>query len=98
MNQPPGRPIVSGIGGPLEKTRKYMDKCIKHLVMELPSFVLDSANILHRLKDLTIPDDCIQAGIDVEALYSAISHQVGVHAASQWLELRHPLAGPQSEI
>lgn len=94
MRKPPGQPIASGIGGPLESGGKYIDKRLKHLIRELPSFVLDSAD---RLMTLTIPDDCVLAGVDVESLYSSIPPE-GIHAISQWLYTRHPLAGPHNEL
>lgn len=98
MKKLPGCPIVSGMGGPLERVGKYIDKHIKHLVTELPSFVLDSSDILRKLKDLIIPEDCVLAGVDVESLYSSIPHETGVHVVSQWLEAGHPLAGPYNEF
>lgn len=69
-------------------------KRTKHLVMELPSFVLDSSDILRKLKDIIIPEDCVLAGVDLESIYSSIPHKAGVHVVSQWLEACHPLAGP----
>lgn len=94
----PGCSFVSGIGGPLERVDKDIDKGLKHLIRELPSFVLDSTDILRRLVNLTIPDDCVLAGVDVESLYSSIPHEVGIHAVSQWLDTHHSLAGPHNEL
>ena len=48
--------------------------------------------------NLTIPDDCVLAGVDVKSLYSSIPHEVGIHAVSQWLDTRHPLEGPHNEL
>lgn len=98
INKPPGRNFVSGIGGPLERLRKYVDKRVKRLVTELPSFVLDSSDILRKLKDLIIPEVCVLAGVDVKSLCSSIPHEAGVHAVFQWLEARHPLTGPHNEF
>lgn len=90
--------VMSGMGGALERIGKYIDQRIKHLVKELPSYVQDSADILRKLKNLEIPEECILAGIDVESLYSSIPHAVGIHAVSHWLDTRHPLAGPHNEF
>lgn len=98
MEKPPGLSIVSGMGGPLERVGKYIHKHIKHLVTELPSFVLDSSHILRKLKDLIIPEDCVLAGVEVEFLYSSIPHETGVQAVSKWLEVRHSLAGPHNKF
>lgn len=34
----------------------------------------------------------------MESLYSSIPHEVGIQAVSQWLDVRHPLAGPHNEF
>lgn len=95
MEKPPGRPIVSGVGDPLERIDKYLDKRIKHLNKVLPSFVLDSAYILWKLLDLTTPE---LAGADVKSLYSSIPLEVGVHVVSIWPDTQHPLAGAHNKF
>lgn len=59
LTRPPGRPTVSAIKGPLEKTGKYVDSMIKHLVSDLPSFVRDSRDVLAKLLQFLLPEDTL---------------------------------------
>lgn len=82
----------------MDRIGRYINQSIKHLIRELPSFVLNSVNIPQRLTDLTIPIETVLPELDVESLYASIPHDVGVHAVSQWLDTRHLLAAPQNEF
>ncbi|KAM5171926.1 LOW QUALITY PROTEIN: DNA-directed RNA polymerase III subunit RPC2 [Mantella aurantiaca] len=96
--RPPGRPIVSGIDSPLERIGKYVDRKLRHIVSELPSFVLDSPDILRRLDGSSFPTNGLLVGIDVESLYTSIPHETGIGAIKEWLELRHLINGPENEF
>lgn len=48
QENPPGRPIVSAVGGPLERIGRYIDTLLG-LVVQLPSYVKDTGHVLKRL-------------------------------------------------
>lgn len=74
LTDPPGRPIVSAINGPLEKIGKFTNALIKELVHDLPSYVQDTRDVLHRLDTMILPAEAPLVGIDVESLYTSIPH------------------------
>jgi hypothetical protein len=80
---PPGRPIVSGIGGPTEKLSKLVDFWLQPMVRQLPSFVQDTTHFLRMIEDWKVkyeplPKDTLLVTIDVVGLYTNIPHeQVG---------------------
>ncbi|KAM9296202.1 collagen alpha-1(XX) chain [Gastrophryne carolinensis] len=90
LQAPPGRPIVSGNGGPLENTARFIDENLKPLVRLLPSFVLDSSDLLHKLQDVLIEENCLLVSVDVESLYTSIPHMVGLLAVEETLEMLGP--------
>ncbi|KAM9299027.1 arylacetamide deacetylase-like 4 [Gastrophryne carolinensis] len=83
---PPGRPIVSGNGGPLEKTARFVDEKLKPLVRLRPSFVLDSSDLLRKLQYVSMEENWLLASVDVESLYTSIPHTVGLRAVEETLE------------
>jgi len=79
MDNPPGRPIVSGIGGPTETLSKLADHWLRDLVESLPSYVRDSAHMLRILEDWNrrlgpFNEKVLLVTMDVESLYTNIPH------------------------
>lgn len=85
LTNPPDRPIVSAMGGPLERIG-----FIKTMVTSLPSYVQDTRDVLAKLQDLEVPPGALLVGIDVESLYTLIPHEWGLRAASFFLYMTHP--------
>lgn len=98
QEEPPGRPIVSAIRGPLERVRKYIDSLINDLVSIVPSYVRDMGNVLNKNMNLTFPGDVLLVGIDVESLYTSIPHEWGISAVYTFLEKLFPTMGAQNEF
>lgn len=96
MSRPPGRPIVSAIKSPLERIGKYVDTLIKELVQDLPSFVQDTRDVLRSLENFTLPPQALRVGINVESLYTSISHDWGLKAVHHFLESKFPLLAAQN--
>lgn len=95
---PPGRPIVSLIWVPLEKISKYIDSLIKGLVLELPSYVRDTGDVLNKILDRFFPGDLILMGIDVESLSTSKPHKWGLMAVFYFLDSRFLVLGAQNEF
>ena len=51
INNPPGRPIVSGSGGPTEKISQFVDHFIGPLVPLSRSYIRDSTHMINILQD-----------------------------------------------
>ena len=87
---PPGRPIISGIGSITENTSRFVDFFLMPHVMSLPSYVKDTIDLLRKLDGLTISKDALFVTIDVEALYSSIPHDKGLKTVGTFLmEIDH---------
>ncbi|XP_069614259.1 uncharacterized protein [Ranitomeya imitator] len=86
VQTPPGRPIVSGIGGLLERPCTYIDFFLQPLVASLDSFVRDSTFLIQQLQDLSVPPDVYLVTLDVESLYTCIRHDLGIQAVAFFLD------------
>ena len=76
---PPGRPIVSGVGGPTENLSKLVDHWLQPLVHSLPSFIKDTTHFLHIVEEwkqtlCPLPPGALIVTIDVVGLYANIPH------------------------
>ena len=88
---PPGRPVVSGNGGPTEKISKFVDHFLNPLVKESQSFVKDTTHFLKLLEELgEIPDSSILVTLDVAALYPSIPINMGLDASRRTFENFRP--------
>ncbi len=96
LENPPGRPIISGNGSITEPASQFVDFFIKPFVSELPSFIQDSTHVLNKIKDIKNIGPSLLVTMDVEALYTNIDHMEGLDALSHYLEKRHPEQMPPS--
>ncbi|XP_078506952.1 uncharacterized protein LOC144767356 [Lissotriton helveticus] len=85
---PPGRPIVSGIGGPTERLSQYVDKFLNPMVKNMPSYIQDSKHILSILADIAWQPGLIMATLDVVSLYTSIEPDLGLAAVTRALNTR----------
>ncbi|XP_070208302.1 uncharacterized protein [Littorina saxatilis] len=101
---PPGRPIISGCGGPTEKMSKLVDHWLQPLVRELPSYVKDTTHFLQLVENWKtsygpLPIDALIVTVDVVGLYTNIPHQdVGTSVADTLSTGQHlvPEAPPKN--
>jgi hypothetical protein len=78
--KPPGRPIVSGIGGPTENLSKLVDHWLQPIVHALPSFVQDTTHFLRVVEQWKeiyepLPPETLIVTVDVVGLYTNIPHE-----------------------
>ena len=77
LDNPPGRPIVSGNGCPTERISQLVDFFLQPTVKELPSYLRDTTHFLCRLQNLgTLPRDCLLVTMDVASLYTNIPNDL----------------------
>ena len=86
---PPGRPIVSGIGTLTEYVSAFVDKELQTLLANIPSYIKDTTDFLNKLSRFNnLPDNTILVTLDVTALYSNIPHNDGIGACKKHLARR----------
>ncbi|XP_053548919.1 cilia- and flagella-associated protein 46-like [Bombina bombina] len=91
LRDPPGHPIISGIGSITENLGNYVDRFLKPFLLTLTSYVKDTSDLLRKLDGLEVEPDVLLVSLDVEGLYSSIPHEVGLKAARHFLESRGPM-------
>ena len=91
FDNPPGRPIISGIGTLTEQASKFIDFYIKPYVQKLPSFIEDTTDVLTKLAGLTNVHSQFLVTMDVESLYTNIDHNDGLDAMKFFLADRNSL-------
>lgn len=98
LMQPPGRPIISGMGSITEPASKYIDFHIKPLTMALPAYIRDTTHVLSILDEIRAVDNAYLVTMDVEALYTNIDHEEGLEALRQALQKRSDASPPTEFI
>ena len=85
---PPGRPIVSGIGTLTKYMSAFVDRELQPLLANIPSYIKDTdfLNKLSRFDNLA--DNTILVTLDVIPLYSSIPHNDGIAACKKYLDRR----------
>ena len=83
----PGRPIISGCGGPTVKLSQYADHLLKPLLKHIPSYIQDTTDFLRRIFSLNqdLPDNIILITFDVKSLYTNIPNDQGIQACVDML-------------
>ena len=76
INNPPGRPIVSGSGGPTEKISQFVDHFIGPLVPLSRSYIRDSTHMINILQDFKTIPNMLLCTLDITSLYTNIPHDV----------------------
>lgn len=87
LQNPPGRPIVAGIGSLTASISTFVDHFIRPLAEAAPSFIKDTGHLLSIIDTLSpLPEDeLILVSFDVNALYTSIPHDGGLEALEHFL-------------
>lgn len=88
LENPPGRPIISGNESITEPASKFVDSFIKPIVCKLPSFIQDTTQVLNNIRKLKMTESSILVTMDVESLYTNIDHLDGLEALTYYLDVR----------
>ncbi|CAJ0947972.1 unnamed protein product [Ranitomeya imitator] len=84
---PPGRPVVASTESILSPLSVFLEKILTPLVRTTKSFLLDTGHFLTILKQLgPVPPDSLLVTLDVNSLYTSISHDKGIEATKSLLE------------
>lgn len=90
IEQPPGRPIISGINSLMCNMSHYLDLYLQEYVRNLPSFVKDSDAVIKSLDTFVCAKNIGLLTLDVTALYSNIYHHLGITAIDTFLKKNRP--------
>ena len=86
---PPGRPIVSGIGTLTEHVSAFVDREFQPLLANILSYIKDTTDFKNKLSRFNnSPDNTILVTLDGTALYSNIPHNDGIGACKKHLDRR----------
>ena len=83
---PPGRPIISGNGGPTERISQFVDHFLKEVATKGKSYIKDTTHFLNIIQNHPkVPDNTLMVTLDVKSLYTNIPNSMGLKACSQSL-------------
>ena len=77
---------MNGIGSITEKFSAYVDQQIRHLVPRIPSYLKDTIHLIHILLGKKLAPEDILVTIDIQSLYTNITHTEGIQALNRILE------------
>jgi len=80
------RPIISCINSYLNVFSKWLDYRFKELIKNSPTYVKDSFQILHELKELQLPPEAKLFTCDAVSMYTNIDSSHGIIIISAWLD------------
>ena len=87
INNTPGRPIVSGSGGPTEKISQFVDHFIGPLVPLSESNIRDSTHMINILINFSTFPDMLLCTLDITSLYTNIPHNEGTQSIKEFLAI-----------
>ena len=97
IQNPPGRPIVSGSGGPTEKISLFVDHFIGPVVPLSISYIRDSTHMINILTNFKTTPDMLLCTLDITSLYTNIPHNEGVQAIKEFLAIHRDISAlPQN--
>ncbi|CAJ0954263.1 unnamed protein product [Ranitomeya imitator] len=86
LRNPPGRPIVASTDSILNPLSMFLEKLLTPYTKVTKSFILDTGDFLGKIRNMKrIPSDSILCTLDVNSLYTSITHDMGIEAVSQTL-------------
>uniref|UniRef100_A0A8C5PPV1 Reverse transcriptase domain-containing protein n=1 Tax=Leptobrachium leishanense TaxID=445787 RepID=A0A8C5PPV1_9ANUR len=98
IDNPPGRPIISGIDSLTNNLSRYIDIFLQPIVQFTPSYLKDTGHILRELEKVVWEQDLCLATIDVTLLYTSIPHKKGIEMVKRSLEKDSSFAREQIDF
>lgn len=86
LTNPPGRPIISGIGSLTSNLSQYVDRHLQKHVGNLKSHLKDTTSLLKDLQDFKWVEGYKFATLDVSSLYTNIPHAKGINSTKRFLD------------
>lgn len=83
---PPGRPIISDCNSESYRIAEYLDFYLNPLSTKHNSYIKDTYDFIHKIKNARIPQEAILFTIDIDSLYTNINTAAGLTAVKTWME------------
>ena len=87
---PPGRPVVSGSGGPTEKISQLVDHFIGQIVLLSQSYIRDSTHLINIHNGFTVLPEMLLCTLDITSLYTNIPPDEGIQSTKEMLAIHKP--------
>ena len=81
-----GRPIVAGHNSPTHRLSTLLEKILAPLATMVKTYVKDDWNFLRLLPSTMNFKKTIIYSVDIESLYTSISHDLGIEAIIYWID------------
>ncbi|XP_056376037.1 uncharacterized protein LOC130273370 isoform X1 [Hyla sarda] len=82
---PPGRPIVSGIGSVSSNLSHYLDLLLHKYVLKLTSYLKDTTDFISSILAVEWKTEYLLVTMDITSLYTVIDHDLGINAVAHFL-------------
>lgn len=97
-NIPPGRPIISDCGSESYGIAEYLDSFLTPLSNKHASYLKDTTDFIHKIKQTVIKEPIKLFTMDVKSLYTNIDIPKGMEIMSKWLKKYPDPDRPDKEI
>ena len=98
IRPPPGRPIVSANGCPIEKISALVDIYLRPYLPKIRSYLKDTTHFLQKLEEVPeLTGDTLFCNLDVSSLYTNIPNIEGLQATARFL-MKHRRTYKNSEL
>jgi hypothetical protein len=85
LENPPGRPIMSGNNHPTEMLSQFVDLHINPMLKHIGSYIKDTKHFIDMCKDITLEQDDKIITLDISSLYTNIPHEEGIEAILKFM-------------
>ena len=80
---PPGRHIVSDCNSISKNIAGLIDYHLKRYAIQHPSYIKNTYDFVDKIRNLSIPPNSLLITLDVESMYTNISHEKGILAVKE---------------
>ena len=95
----PGRPIVSSNSTPTKNISRFADWFLQPFTASLPTNIRDTTDFINRPRKLPLlPPGTLLVTLDVSSLYTNISHEEGITACKEFLNLQDHVIPSTSDL
>lgn len=72
------RPIVACTNGPTQQASAFLDRLLQPYMKKVKSYIKNSTDLIYILQSLTVPTQAYLITLDIESLYTNISHEEAI--------------------
>ena len=83
-------PIVSATDGPTEKASAFLDRLLQPHMKQVKSYIASATDLIHILQDLKIPTHSYLVCLDIQSLYTNITHEEAIKTLLRTFESDPP--------